>query len=111
MKTENLEPWKKVLELADQGRQSELEEFLANLPSGDLALALSRLSDDQQSRLLTLLPPDQAADVLERLPDVQAVELIENLDPPAASAILDELPSDEQADLLGISAPAMPRQS
>ncbi len=105
MKTDNLQPWKKVIELADQGRQSELEEFLANLPSGDLALALSRLSDEQQSRLLTLLPPDQAADVLERLPDVQAVELIENLDPPAASAILDELPSDEQADLLGDLSP------
>lgn len=105
MKTDNLQPWKKVIELVDQGRQSELEEFLANLPSGDLALALSRLSDEQQSRLLTLLPPDQAADVLERLPDVQAVELIENLDPPAASAILDELPSDEQADLLGDLSP------
>jgi len=105
MKTEHLQPWKTIIELADGGRQAQLEEYLVNLSSGDLALALSRLSDDQQTRLLTLLPADQAADVLERLPDVQAVELLEHLKPQAAAAILDKLPSDEQADLLGDLSP------
>ncbi len=95
------EPWKELAEIAASGTASELEDYVDQLPAGDVALAMSRLSDDQQNSVLTTLPPENAADLVEQLPDVQAVDLIEQLDPHAAAAILDQLPSDEQADLIG----------
>jgi magnesium transporter len=79
----------------------QAEAFLDALPDGEAALAVSRLSEDEQELLLTTLEPEDAADLLEQVPEVQAVELLERLEPEAAAAILDELPSDEQADLLG----------
>lgn len=77
------------------------EAYLDALPEGGTALAVSRLSEDEQTLLLTTLVPEQAAELIEQVPEVQAVELIERLEPDAAAAILDELPSDTQADLLG----------
>ena len=66
MKTKSSQPWKIVTELVDEGSLAPLLSFLTSLSSGELALALSRLTDDQQARLLTALPPDQAADLLVR---------------------------------------------
>lgn len=99
--TELLEPWKELARLAEEGRAQALEAYLEELPSGDVALAVSRLSDQEQSSLLATLTPEGAADLVEQLPDVQAVELIEQLTPADAAAVLLELPSDERADLLG----------
>ena len=100
MEAEVSESWRELAYIADEGSRERLEQFLEQLPDGDVALALSRLTDDQQSRILTMLPPDDAADLVEQLSDAQAVELIENLSPHSAAAILDELPSNEQADLI-----------
>lgn len=99
--TDSLEPWKELGRLAEAGSAENLESYLDHLPSGDVALAMSRLSDEDQTRVLTVLAPQAAADLVEQLPDAQAAELFEHLDPQAAAAIIDELPSAEQADLLG----------
>jgi magnesium transporter len=99
--TETEKPWIELARLAEEATSEELGSFLDNLPAHDVALALSRLSDEQQTQVVTALAPEQAADLVEQLPDVQAVELIERLEPVAAAAILDELPSNEQADLIG----------
>jgi magnesium transporter len=95
------EPWERLAELLPRGDAQQIERFLDELPSGDVPLVVSRLSDDQQSELLTALAPEQAAELLHQLVYVQAVNAIEHLEPEAAAAILDELPSDEQADLIG----------
>ena len=99
--TETEKPWIELARLAETASSEELGTFFDNLPAGDVALTLSRLSDEQQSQVVTALAPEQAADLVEQLSDVQAVELIERLEPVAAAAILDELPSNEQADLIG----------
>ena len=70
-------PWEELSQLAESGSSQELETFLHELPASDTALALSRLSDAEQTQVVTTLAPDQAADLVEQLPDVQAVELIE----------------------------------
>lgn len=94
-------PWETLEQLVDENQVDQAEEFLDALPHGDAALAISRLDEDDQTRLLTQLDPEDAADLIEQMPDAQAIEVIEHLDPRAAAAICDELPSDVQADLLG----------
>ncbi len=103
--TEVKEPWVELGRLAEEGSSDQIESFIEQLPASDLAWAVSRLSEEDQTQVLTLLAPADAADLVEQLTDVQAVELIEHLDPQAAAAIVDELPSDAQADLLGDLAP------
>ena len=103
----NLEPWIELGQLAEAASPQALVEFVENLSASDAALALSRLSDEQRTRVLTALPAEEAADLLNQLPDVQAVGLIEQLSPQAASAILDELPSNEQADRIGDLSPTV----
>ncbi len=66
----------------------------------ETARAISRLSSQEQSKLLLVLEPEDAADVIEEVSDAQAVELIEDLPVDSAAAIVDEIPSDRQADLL-----------
>ena len=99
--TETIKPWEELARLAEAGSQPELETFLEELPASDVALAMSRLSDELQMQVVTVLAPEQAAELVEQLPEVQAVELLEHLTAPTAAAILDELPSDAQADLIG----------
>ncbi len=101
----DLEPWIALARLAEAPTSEPLVEFVGNLSASDAALALSRLSDAEQTLVLTTLPAEHAADLLDQLPDAQALDLIEQLSPQAASAILDELPSNEQADLIGDLSP------
>ena len=98
--TEEQRPWKELERLVEEPDAQRMEAFLDALPDGEAALAVSRLSEEDQTLLLTTLDPEEAADLVEQMPDAQAVEMIERLEPAAAAAIVDELPSDEQADLL-----------
>lgn len=99
--TETRELWEELSELAKTATAEELEAFLDKLSPHDLALVMSRLSKEDQTRVLTKLVPEDAADLVEQLPETQALALLQHLKPEAAAAIIDELPSDEQADLLG----------
>ncbi len=99
--TARLKPWEELTRLAATGSRQQLTTFLDQLSASDVALAMSRLSDVEQSQVVKTLAPDQAADLVHQLYDVQAVELLEHLDTQDAAAILDSLPSSEQADLIG----------
>lgn len=94
-------PWERLKALVDAGQAGPLLAFLDAMNPMDTALAVSRLGEDDQSRLLTILDPEDAADVIEDISDEQAAELIEDLSPAQAAAILEELDSDHVADLLG----------
>jgi magnesium transporter len=98
---ESSEPWKVLVEILSAESPADIEQFLGQLPDADLPITLSRLSVDDQKRLMALLPAERGADLLDYLPDLQALTLIENLEPHQAAAIIDELPSNEQADLIG----------
>jgi len=97
---DQLEPYEQLEQLIEAGRPGPLEKFWRTLPSRDLARAVSRLSDENHRRLLTMLDPDDAADLVDDLPVTQVVDLIEELEAKEAAAIFDELDSDDQVDLL-----------
>jgi magnesium transporter len=77
-----------------------VDEFLDALPPGETARTVSRLDDEEQTRLLMVLAPEDAADLIEELPEAQAMELLENAAPETVAAIFANLPSDERADFL-----------
>ena len=93
--------WQELERLLQAGNVPAMEAYLESLPAGETVWAVSRLSDEDQSQLLSLLDPEDAAELIQQLPDAQAVELLEELAPGAAADIIEELPSDQQADILG----------
>jgi magnesium transporter len=95
------EPWEEIEAILQAGDTSRLKAFVEALSPGEIARAVSRLREEDQTRLLTLLPPVDAAALLEELSHTQAADLIDDLPPPQAAAIVNEMPSDEQVDLLG----------
>ncbi len=95
------EPWRNLQVLIQAGSRHVLPSYIESLTATELALAVSRLSQEEHSRLLGLLSPQDAAELIHQIEDVQAVDLIEDLPPAEAAAIVDEMYSDAQADLLG----------
>jgi magnesium transporter len=95
------ETWEQLEAILAAGDAHKLRAYLDLLPPGETARALSRLHEEDQTRVLTLLPPERAALLLEELSATQAADLLEDLPATHAAAIVDRLPSDEQADLLG----------
>jgi magnesium transporter len=94
-------PWEQLSQILESGDPRPLQAFLEHIGPAETARAISRLSQEDRNRLLTLLDPTDAADVIEDVSEAQAVDLIEDLPPEQAAAIVEELPSDLQADLLG----------
>ena len=91
-------PWEELSELVGRDDPEQINDFLNSINPADTALAVSRLTATEQSRLLTLLEPEDAAEVIEDISDTQAADLIEDLPPEQAAAILEELDSDHIAD-------------
>lgn len=98
-------PWEELELLVEESDTEHIESFLESLLASETARAVTRLSEDDQDRLLTAISPESAAEVVEQIPEVHAVDLMERLEPETAAAIVHELPSDMQADLLGEMAP------
>ena len=93
--------WEELEHLVETADPEKVEAFLSELPAGETALAVSRMTGEGQTHLLTALPPDEAAQLIQQMPEVEAVDLVEVLSPETAAAIVDELPSDQKADLVG----------
>ncbi len=100
------QPWDQLAGLIAAGNATEVRRLLDRLPSGDVALTLSRLTDEDRGALLLLLGPEAAASLIEPLSDAQTRRIIEELPPEQAATIVEELPSAEQADVLGDLATA-----
>lgn len=97
---EKMTSWEAILQLLEEGDDEILAAYVDSLPASELLRALSRLSPDDQERLLRELPAETAAYLIEEVPDPQAADLIDGLPADEAAAIISELPSDEQADVL-----------
>jgi magnesium transporter len=93
-------PWENLSEILKADDVERLKTFLQTLSPTETARAISRLTTQEQSKLLIMLDPADAATVIEEVSDVQAVNLMEGLPVDSAAAIVDEIPSDRQADLL-----------
>lgn len=94
-------PWKRLEEWADLGDVEHLQEETENLGARESARAISRLSVEQQNRVLTLLGREAAAELMEEIPEAQAVELLKHLPASYSADILEEMQSADTADLLG----------
>ncbi len=95
------EPWQNLQVLIQADSRHVLPSYIGSLTASELALAVSRLSQEEHTRLLNLLSPQDAAELIDQIEDVQAVDLIEDLPAAEAAAIVDEMYSAAQADLLG----------
>ncbi|MDH3292012.1 MAG: magnesium transporter [Gemmatimonadota bacterium] len=93
-------PWEQLAALIAVRDAASAERYLHDLPAGEVARTLSRLSEDDQRSLLDLLGPQLSADLIEHLSSAQAVEIIEELTAANAAAILEEIPSADRVDLL-----------
>ncbi len=93
-------PWDELRDLVSGGDPDNLESFFDSLPSGEIARAISRLDEEDQTTLMQSLSPEVAAGLIEEVSDIQAADLIERLPADDAAAIFNELESDQQADLL-----------
>jgi len=105
MPTESVtvETWDELHKIIESGNAEHLAAFLQLLPPTETAYTISRLSDEEQTRMLAMLSSvnaDFAADLMEHFADEQAADLLEVLEPGEAAAIFDEMDSDEQADVL-----------
>jgi magnesium transporter len=99
------EPWIPLEEILGNGDTEALRAYLAALPPGETARAISRLRPESRVRLFSLLAPSEAAALVEELSDAQAAALLGELAPERAAAIVDRLPSDERVDVLGQLGP------
>ncbi|WP_432800047.1 magnesium transporter [Poriferisphaera sp. WC338] len=97
----NREPLEQLKDILNSGNVEQLESFVYEQSSGEMARTVSLLDEEEQKKLLTVLPADAAAWLVEELSHGQAADIIEELHPEDAADILDELPSDEQADIIG----------
>jgi len=104
--TTEIHPWGRLTELIQTGSALDAQAFLDQLPSGEVARTLSRLTDEQHSALLLLLGPEASASLIEPLSDAQTRQIIEELPPQHAATIVEELHSAGQADVLGDLASA-----
>ena len=80
-------PWDRLTQLVQAGGAADVQAFLDQLPSGEVARTLSRLTDEQHSALLLLLGPEASASLIEPLSDVQTRQIFEELPPEQAAAI------------------------
>lgn len=84
----------------DSATTKQLATFIGELPASELAHAVSRLNDENQTALLTKLTPTDAAALIDDLPEVEVVDMLGKLEAGEAAAIVHELASDEQADVI-----------
>ncbi|QQE11734.1 magnesium transporter [Planctomycetota bacterium] len=97
----NLEPIEQLEAILATSDTDKLESLVYEIPSGEMARAISLMDEEDQKKLLTKLPADAAAWIVEELSHGQAADILEELTPDDAADIIDELPSDEQADIFG----------
>ena len=94
-------PWENLSALIGTGQPEQIIAFLESITPTDTALAVSRLSNDDQRRLFNLIRPEEAAEVFEVFSDALTVDVIGELEPEQVASIFEELDSDHVADLLG----------
>lgn len=92
--------WEELERIIASGGGEAVQAFVQLLPPGEVPYTLSRLSEEQRTRLFAMVTPEFAADLLEHFADEHAADLIEELPAPAAAAIFDEMDSNDQADVL-----------
>ncbi|MCB1229782.1 MAG: magnesium transporter [Verrucomicrobiae bacterium] len=97
---EHERPWEELIGALEADDAAKIAELVDALTSEEARRAFSRLSSDDQQRVVAALSPEQAAELLESLPEAQAVDLLGEMDPETAADIVEQLPDNIGADLL-----------
>lgn len=91
----------KTLEaLIDLNDRLQLDGFLEDLSTIDLARTFSRLDKEDQARLLEIIGYERSADLILKISDVGVPSVVEQIPHVQAVSIIEEMSSDRQADVL-----------
>ena len=100
MKEEIIEIKEKVLELTDNKKYSDLQQYLEQLSVQDIALLFEDIDEEDIIRVFRLLPKDDAAEVFSYLePDLQE-KLINSFTDKELKQVVDDLYMDDTVDLI-----------
>ena len=100
MKEEIVEIKEKVLELTENKKYSELQQYLEQLTVQDIALLFEDIDEEDIIRVFRLLPKDDAAEVFSYLePDLQE-RLINSFTDKELKQVVDDLYMDDTVDLI-----------
>ena len=86
-----------LIEASDKPR---LDGLIESLQPVEIARHISRLDNDQQTRLIELLGPKKAAAVISEILDFGSTDIVDRLPSGQAAPIIREMARDQQAGLL-----------
>ena len=100
MKEEIIEIKEKVLELTENKKYSDLQQYLEQLTIQDIALLFEDIDDEEMIKVFRLLPKDDAAEVFSYIePDLQE-KLINSFTDKELKQVVDDLYMDDTVDLI-----------
>ncbi len=100
MKEEIVEIKEKVLDLTENKKYSDLQQYLEQLSVQDIALLFEDIDEEDIIRVFRLLPKDDAAEVFSYLePDLQE-KLINSFTDKELKQVVDDLYMDDTVDLI-----------
>ena len=92
--------WTILEALINQDDRPQLDSFLEDLSTIDLARAVSRLDKDDQIHLLEIIGYEKSADLISKISDIGVPNIVAQLPQAQAVSIVEEMPSDRQADFM-----------
>ena len=100
MKEEIIEIKEKVLDLTENKKYSDLQQYLEQLSVQDIALLFEDVEEEDIIRVFRLLPKDDAAEVFSYIePDLQE-KLINSFTDKELKQVVDDLYMDDTVDLI-----------
>jgi magnesium transporter len=97
---EKQDNWTTLEALIKLNDRLQLDTFLEDLSTIDLARAFSRLDKEDQIRLLEIIGYEKSADLISQISDVGVPNIVAQLPQAQALPIVEEMSSDRQADVL-----------
>lgn len=92
--------WTILEALINQDDRPQLDSFLEDLSTIDLARFVSRLDKDDQIHLLEIIGYEKSAHLISKISDLGAPNIVGQLPQAQAVSIVEEMPSDRQADVM-----------
>jgi magnesium transporter len=92
--------WTTLEALINLNDRPQLDSFLEDLSTIDLARAVSRLDKDDQIHLLEIIGYEKSADLISKISDIGVPNIVAQLPQTQAVSIVEEMPSDRQADVM-----------
>mgnify|MGYP001817726414 FL=1 len=92
--------WTTLEALINLNDRLQLDSFLEDLSTTDLARAVSRLDKEDQIHLLEIIGYEKSARLISKISDIGVPGIVAQLPQAQAVSIVEEMPSDRQADVM-----------